>query len=230
MLAEKDVYALHADQYDLLIRREDYQENILPAIEKILSPEGLEAIDLGAGTGRLTRLLAPRVHSIRTFDASASMLTIAAESLRSMGQTNWHTAVADHRSLPAGSASADLIVSGWSFCYLSVWGGDAWLQDLESGYKELVRVIRPGGAVIIFETLGTGKEEPDPPKHLNRYFDWLAEKSFQSTWIRTDYRFQSLDEALELGTFFFGEEMGDRIRINNWLRLPECTGVWWKHW
>ena len=230
MSAEKEVYAFHADQYDLLIQREDHQSNILPAIEAITSLQGLKAIDLGAGTGRLSRLLAPRVSFLHAFDTSVAMLAVAAKSLEAMSLSNWSTSAADHRSIPLGAGSVDLIVSGWSFCYLSVWGGDLWRQNLESAYKELERIIRPGGPVILFETLGTGNEEPNPPAKLKRYFDWLAEKGFESTWIRTDYQFRSLEEALELGTFFFGEDMGDRIRKNNWVQLPECTGVWWKHW
>ena len=72
-------------------------------------------VELGAGTGRLTRLLAPYVKSIKAFDASAHMLETAAESLREMGLTNWSTEVADHRQIPVEDASADLVISGWSF-------------------------------------------------------------------------------------------------------------------
>jgi hypothetical protein len=46
--------------------------------------------------------------------------------------------------------------------------------------------------------------------------------------MRTDYRFESLEEAVELSTFFFGGEMGQQVQKKNWQILPECTGVWWK--
>ncbi len=90
MPSEKEVYEAHADQYERLIQREDYQGNILSAIESYCPLDGLDVVELGAGTGRLTRLLAPYVKSIKAFDASAHMLETAAESLREMGVTNWN--------------------------------------------------------------------------------------------------------------------------------------------
>ena len=228
MPTEKEVYQKYADQYERLIQREDYQGNLLREIEKLVSLEALDVVDLGSGTGRLTRLLAPKVRSMRAFDNSVHMLEVAAESLTKVGLTNWETGVADHRKIPVQNDSADLIVSGWSFCYLAVWGGEGWKSALDDGLKEIRRILRPGGSVIIFETMGTGNEKPNPPEHLAGYFEWLAEAGFQSSWLRTDYQFSSLEEAEELATFFFGEEMGKKVDKENWQILPECTGVWWR--
>ena len=228
MPTEKEVYEKHADQYERLIQREDYQGNILSAIESYCSLEGIDVVELGAGTGRLIRLLAPHVKSIKAFDASAHMLETAAETLREMGVTNWSTEVADHRQIPVEDASAGLVISGWAFCYLAVWGGEVWKSALEDGLREIERILRPGGTVIIIETLGTGEEKPNPPEHLSGYFDWLAEAGFERGWMRTDYRFESLEEAIELSTFFFGEEMGQKVREKDWQTLPECTGIWWR--
>lgn len=227
MPTEKEVYAAHAGQYERLIRREDWQNNIGDAIERIRVPDSLDILDLGAGTGRLTRLLAPRSASITACDASAHMLALTESFLRQSGHANWRTAVADHRQVPLPDASLDLVVSGWSFCYLAVWGGADWQSALDDGLREINRILRPGGTVILFETLGTGQENPNPPAKLSAYYAWLAEKGFQSTWIRTDYKFASLEEAVELASFFFGAVMSEIVRAKNWQVLPECTGVWW---
>ncbi|MBI3165497.1 MAG: class I SAM-dependent methyltransferase, partial [Chloroflexi bacterium] len=56
---------------------------------------------------------------------------------------------------------------------------------------------------------------------------WLDEKGFQNKWIRTDYKFDSPAEAEELSRFFFGDELGNKLREKKWVVLPECTGVWW---
>ncbi len=227
MPTEKEVYASHADQYERLIQREDYQGNILKEIEKLVSLKGLTVADLGAGTGRLTRLLAPYVDFVHAFDASAHMLAEAARSLEAMGVKNWATGVADHRQIPLGDASVDLVVSGWSFCYLAVWGGDAWKIALEDGLAEMRRILKPDGKIIIFETQGTGVAHPTPPAHLAAYFDFLAEAGFGSGAFRTDYRFASLAEAQELSAFFFGAEMGAKVIREGWQVLPEWTGVYW---
>ena len=228
MPSEKEVYESHADQYERLIQREDYQGNLLREIEKIVSLENIDVVEFGAGTGRLTRLLAPYVKSIKAFDASEHMLETAAESLREMGVTNWRAEVADHRHIPVEDASADLVISGWAFCYLAVWGGENWQSALQGGMNEIERILRPTGTVLIIETLGTGEEKPNPPEHLSNYFAWLADAGFERGWVRTDYRFESLEEAVDLSTFFFGEEMGEKVREKNWGVLPECTGIWWR--
>jgi len=228
MPTEKEVYKAHADQYERLIQREDYQGNILSAIESYCPLNGLNVVELGAGTGRITRLLAPHVKTIKAFDSSAHMLEFAESSLREMGLSNWETGVADHRQVPVPDSSADFVISGWSFCYLAVWGGEQWNSALEAGLREIERITRPGGTVLIIESLGTGTEKPRPPEHLEPYLAWLTEAGFERGWTRTDYHFESLEEAVELSTFFFGEEMGQQVREKNWQILPECTGIWWR--
>jgi ubiquinone/menaquinone biosynthesis C-methylase UbiE len=207
MPTEQEIYQKHAEQYERLIQREDYQGHVLRAVEQICPLKGLDVIDLGAGTGRLTRILAPHVGNIKAYDASAHMLARAQSTLHGMGLTNWQASVADLRHVPVPDACADLVIAGWSFCYLAVWGGEKWREDLEQGYQEMLRILRPGGVIILLETMGTAQESPNPPEHLSGYFGWLAEKGFQSTWIRTDYRFSSLAEAEELSRFFFGEKL-----------------------
>ena len=149
-------------------------------------------------------------------------------SLKEMGIKNWETGIADHRNIPLKDASVDLVISGWSFCYLAVWGGNAWKAALEDGLSEMKRILKPGGMMILLETQGTGVNEPTPPPHLDGYFAWLAEAGFGSGVFRTDYRFATLTEAEELSIFFFGEEMGKKVVANNWQILPEWTGIFWK--
>ena len=76
--------------------------------------------------------------------------------------------------------------------------------------------------------MGDGNESPIRLPHLENYYPWLGEMGFQNKWIRTHYQFESLDEAVELAGFFFGEEMADQVRERGRVILPECTGVWWK--
>ncbi len=77
----KDIYARQADLYDELVAREDYQHNLLAAINRVRPVAGLDVVELGAGTGRLTCMLAPVAKSVRAFDASPAMLAVAATKL-----------------------------------------------------------------------------------------------------------------------------------------------------
>ncbi|HET9909909.1 MAG TPA: class I SAM-dependent methyltransferase [Anaerolineales bacterium] len=225
---QRKIYQNDGDRYEALISREDFQGNIPRAIDEIISVDGLDIFDLGAGTGRLTLMLAPRAKSIRAFDASDEMLRVCRERLVKSGLSNWQVDVADHRQLPVEDGSADLVVSGWSVAYLAVWHPDSWRDELGKWLTEMKRVLNGAGTIILFESLGTGNESPVQLDHLKDYYPWLDEAGFQSKWIRTDYKFESIEEAEELSRFFFGDELGDKVLKNNWIVLPECTGVWWK--
>jgi ubiquinone/menaquinone biosynthesis C-methylase UbiE len=222
------IYQTDADRYEALIAREDYQGNILRTLERIVpNLDQRVVLDLGAGTGRLTRLLAPRVKFVRAFDESEEMLRVCRDRLAASGLSNWQADVADHRRLPIDDASADLVVSGWSVSYLAVWGNDKWRENLSEWLGEMKRVLRRGQPIVLFESLGTGHEAPFHLPHLINFYPWLDEVGFQKTWIRTDYKFESLEEAEYLSRFFFGDGMGDNVLKNKWAILPECTGVWW---
>lgn len=225
---QRKIYQSEGERYEALISREDYQQNIPRAIEEIINVDGLDVVDLGAGTGRLTLMLAPRVKSIRAFDLSAEMLRVCRERLLGSGLSNWHVDVADHRQLPVPDRSADLVVSGWSVAYLVVWHPETWREELEKWRNEMRRVLKPNGQIILFESLGTGNETPIQLEHLKNYYPWLDEAGFQNKWIRTDYQFESVAEAADLAGFFFGEEMANRVHERQSAILPECTGVWWK--
>lgn len=223
------IYNEQAAEYERLVSREDYQGNILAALKQIRPLEGLDVVDLGAGTGRMTCMLAPLVRTIRAYDASAHMLEVAVAKLSASGLQNWQTGIADHRELPVDDQTADLVISGWSIVYTVVGYKETWRHELGKALAETKRVLRPGGTIIILETLGTGYEIPTPPDDLRSYLAFLGEEAgFSSTWIRTDYLFESLAEAKALATFFFGEDMVEKIKGDETrVILPECTGIWW---
>ena len=225
---QRKIYQSDGDRYEALVSREDFQGNISKAMDEIVSVDGLDVFDLGAGTGRLTLLLAPRAKSIRAFDASEEMLRVCRERLLASGLSHWQVDVADHRQLPVADQSAHLVVSGWSVAYLVVWYPETWRDELAKWMDEMKRVLRPSGKIILFESLGTGNETPIELEHLKDYYPWLNETGFQHKWIRTDYQFESVDEAADLAGFFFGAEMADRIHREQMTILPECTGVWWR--
>ena len=228
MPTQEEIYKTEGDKYEALISREDYQGNILRALREITSLENRVVYDLGAGTGRLACMLAPHVSHVRAFDISEEMLRVCREKLTASGLTNWQVDLADHRQLPVDDQSADLVLSGWSLSYLAVWNPETARAELEKWLGEMKRILRAGSFIVLFESLGTGNESPIKLEHLKDFYPWLDEAGFQNKWIRTDYKFESLEEAEYLSRFFFGDELGDKVQDNSWVILPECTGVWWK--
>ncbi|MFF2889771.1 class I SAM-dependent methyltransferase [Paenibacillus sp. NPDC057967] len=221
-----EIYSREAERYDQLIAS---QPKLMEIVNEIRPLAGVDVLDMGAGTGRLTLALAPSVKSILATDASAAMLKLTGERLRASGMKHWGTAVADHRRLPLEDNCIDLVVSGWSICYLCATGVPEWRENLRLVMSEIERVLRPGGTAIIFETMGTGYETPQPPEFLLDYYRALEEEcGFQHRWLRMDYQFESVEQAVELTSFFFGEELAERVRRECLTALPECAGVWWR--
>lgn len=223
----KSVYENEAERYDALVSQEDFTGNIIKAMGKVAQLSGKDIVEMGAGTGRLSILMAPFARSIQIFDSSSAMLEIAAEKLKKAHLDNWHLEVADNRSIPVPNSSADIVLSGWSICYFATWGGEGWKKELFRSLTEMKRILRKDGKIILLETMGTGFETPTPPEHLAEYYQVLSDLDFKFDWFRTDYKFQSLDEKLDLVKFFFGEELAHKVESGENLILPECTGIWW---
>ncbi|MGG4345842.1 class I SAM-dependent methyltransferase [Paenibacillus lautus] len=227
-MAIEEIYGKQAEAYESMVSRQPDLSEILHGIRPY---EGLDVLDLGAGSGRLSMLLAGDVRSLICTDIAQPMLDILNDKLSEASDSrNWTTVVADHRSLPIDSSSVDLIVSGWSISYLADSSHDDWRENLELVMTELQRVLRPGGTILILETMGTGTETPNPPDFLTGYYAQLEHRyGFSHQWIRTDYVFDTVEEAQRNTEFFFGQELTDKIIANQWSTVPECAGIWWKY-
>ncbi|WP_410769377.1 class I SAM-dependent methyltransferase [Fontibacillus sp. BL9] len=229
MLRNDDIYGYISTPYDLLVSKEDYSYNIPATLAEIVDFSNKDVADLGAGTGRLTTMVASRTQSIVAVDFAADMLKVTASKLDRMGLTNWKTCVADLRQIPLQNQSMDIIMAGWSICYVGSSNHEAWEQNLSQVMTEIFRILRPGGTVIILETLGTGNTEPSGPEFLMNYYEALERQyGFKHKAIRTDYEFDSAEQAEQLCRDFFGDELGDKIKEKQLTIVPECTGVWWK--
>ena len=94
--------------------------------------EGIDGaiVDLGAGTGLLTRDLVPLATSIVAVEPSDNMRAILADSLPSVTALR-----GTGESIPLGDSSTDAVVSAQAWHWVDV--------DLASA--EVARVLRPGG-------------------------------------------------------------------------------------
>ena len=178
MPTHKEVYEAHAAEYEALVSQEDYEGNILKAIREIVSPDGLDILDLGAGTGRLAGLLAPMARSVigfRPLDSHAARPHVTScGSLARSGR--WLAAAADHRFLPLRARRRGPHRLGWSVSYVATWYPESWRRQADAWMREAERVLRPGGNIILFESLGTGND------HLS---DFRTLRSSTIGWMRT---------------------------------------------
>jgi ubiquinone/menaquinone biosynthesis C-methylase UbiE len=225
----KRFYNERTEDYERLTQYEDYEGNLLPALNEIHPLEGAEIIEFGAGTGRITIQLLPLMGKVWAFDISPAMLETAQRKLMPTGTTNWLVGIGDSRAMPVPSVCAEVAIEGWSLVQIAAWHMERWRGEVEKAVDEMIRVVRPGGAVMVIETLGTGKIEPAPAEKHKAVYDYLGERGFSSTWIRTDYCFPTLREAQEvIGPVFGKATLETMVKSKKGLVLPECTGIWWR--
>jgi SAM-dependent methyltransferase len=224
------IYEDHAGAYDALVSREDHEHNLIAALRDVTYLDGADVVETGAGTGRVTFLLAPFARSVTAFDRAAPMLAVAEASARARGIGNVRFAQASHDALPVASAAADLAIEGWSFGHAVGWNPAGWRDEVDAYVRELARTVRPGGSIVLIETMGTGVLAPFEGGHALEAFHRHVVESlgFAHRGVRTDYAFESVYDAAERAGFFFGERMAEKVRANGWRVLPEHTGVYWR--
>ncbi|RNF14215.1 putative protein transport protein Sec31 [Trypanosoma conorhini] len=124
--------------------------------------------------------------------------------------------------------SCHLVVCAWSLSYVmrAQWGEDRWHAAVDATLTALIGLLDTSGAaaLVIIETLGTDTTEPRRNNTLPQRLEALY--GFERRWVRTDYNFRDVAEAVMLTRFFFGESMARRMAAEERTALPECTGIW----
>ena len=141
-----------ADAYERT--RPDYPDALL---ELVPVPADATVLDLGAGTGKLTRVLAPRyrqVIAVEPLDGMRAILeTVVPEVESRAGQAE---------AIPLADASVDAVFAAQAF---------HWFAN-EAAVAEIARVLRPGGVLaLVWNDGDDGRPDPLPED----YRAYLAE-------------------------------------------------------
>jgi ubiquinone/menaquinone biosynthesis C-methylase UbiE len=223
----QQIYRAFAHEYQQMIAAEDADRNLANELNNLVGETCPRLLDLGSGTGRIPAYLANQAGQLVALDLHSAMLA-EQRKIRSRQAGEWGLVQADMRSLPIAGRWAHATIAGWSIGHLRSWYAQDWRGQIGRVLAEMLRVTRPGGWLIILETLGTGSLAPAPPgPELAEYYDWLEQEyGFARQILSTDYQFASVEEAVEKTEFFFGPELARRIQANQWSRIPEWTGLW----
>lgn len=119
---------------------------------KKCAPEGenIKCVDMGCGPGYFSILLSQMGYEVTAFDYSEGMLEKARENFKAKG-VNPKTVQGDVQNPPFEDESVDYIVSR-----NLIWN----LEQPEQAYKEWIRILKPGGRILIFDA-----------NHYLHYFD-----------------------------------------------------------
>jgi ubiquinone/menaquinone biosynthesis C-methylase UbiE len=221
----EEIYGEHADRYDELVRHEDHQGNLALLLDRALVPRPRLAVELGCGTGRVTRLLAQRALAVRAYDGAPHMVDFARASVAAQNVT---FGTADNASIPEPDGVADLVVAGWTIGHLTGFHPDSWREHAKRVLHEMGRVRAEHGTIVILETLGTCVDAPAPPNERLAALYELFERelSLVREVIATAYAFATPEEAARVMGFFFGPKMAAAVEARRDRVVPEWTGAW----
>jgi len=134
-------------------------------------------LDLGCGAGHASFAAAAVVPEVTAYDLSAEMLAVVEGAARERGLANIRTQQGAAESLPFGDASFCAVVSRMSAHH--------W-RDLPAALREIRRVLRPGGKVMLIDIAGADDPLADTwlqsvellrdPSHVRDYSgtEWAA--------------------------------------------------------
>jgi ubiquinone/menaquinone biosynthesis C-methylase UbiE len=135
-------------------------------LDLVLPARGaLHALDAGCGTGFLTFELAARGHHVIGVDFAPSMVAEARRKSEERGLSSVEFEEADAEQLPFRPASFDLVISRhllWT------------LAHPEAAIDEWIRVLRPGGRVVVVDGQFDAGAAPAPPGSARSSAEYAA--------------------------------------------------------
>ena len=135
--SEYDAMAVEYDRHNAGSGANSYYER--PATMALLGEvSGKRVLEVGCGSGPLTEWLVHQGAAVVAFDVSAAMLEIARARVGHRAELHHHDLAEPLRFL--GDASVDVVVASLVFHYL---------RDWEAPLRELHRVLRPSGSVVM---------------------------------------------------------------------------------
>ena len=203
-------------------------------LEECGNLEGRLVLDVGAGEGRFSRMLAQR--GARTIALDLFWPMVQAARHRSAGQSAVVRSPAT--ALPIASSTIDLVVS-----YI-VWVD---VPDFRSAIAEAARVLKPGGQLVAanlsFITASPGwKRSPDGRRLFKPVDQYVDERPITLNWRGhqvvnwhrplSAYMQAYLSAGLVLRRFLEPAPPDDSLRHNpsfeDWYRIPEFTVMRWQ--
>ena len=115
--------------------------------ERLSAFPDASVLDLGCGAGHASLVAAGQVAKVTAYDLSAQMLDVVAAAAKDKQLTNIDTCQGYAEALPFADESFEVVISRYSAHH--------W-HDVPQALREVKRVLKPGGTVIIMDVMSPG--------------------------------------------------------------------------
>ncbi len=130
--------------------------------------EGETVVDLGSGAGRET-LLAAKAAGVSGravgIDMTPEMIWKARENARRTGAVNAEFRLGEIEHIPMGEGEADVVISN---CVINL------VPDKAVAFREAIRILRPGGRLIVSDIVSNGPLPPSIRESLEAWAGCVA--------------------------------------------------------
>ena len=183
----------YSDDMSKLDFRDDWKAELKNRIDQQFpgrDPGSIKVLELATGHGYLAGILAELGYSVTAIDLAPGMLEVAKKNCAAYaGQITF--AQMNAEALTFADDSFDVV-----FCRFLTW----LLPQPERAYKQWCRVLKPGGLLLVYDTMEAkerGKEAPDEEKKDNPYRTELIQRTGMSPELYDDLI--RLSGELEIG-------------------------------
>ncbi len=173
--ANAELYFKAAAQEWAHIRSLQYSENAVESALLALTEarEFARHVDVGTGTGRMLELFSDQAREGMGVDLSRDMLNVARAKLAEAGLASRFVRQADASALPVEDGAADLVTVHQVLHYL---------DDPKVALKECVRVLAPGGLLLVVD-FDEHRHENLRDEHHHRHLGFTPAKV--TSWLQS---------------------------------------------
>lgn len=181
---------INPDLFEIERRCMDRNGKVIRFLDNIL-PSGI-ILDVGAGNGYTAEKILREDRMVIPMEPDEKMIDLNKNLI-------WSNGVA--QSIPFHVNTFDAMYSTWAFFFDGI-------PDIDKGLKEIERVVKDEGIIIIVDNYGEDEFSsfsPLPNDMSNPISKW-EERGFKYDVINTEFIFDTIEEAKKLFSFYFGEK------------------------